>query len=700
MRLRTSFFLFMFLLSALWCTAESVLVRFDRLKTDKTFTLRHSLLKTGARISRTFPNLGWESWEPPPGISNSAFLASLKDIPGIENACLSSHYRLCDTFPDDPDFLTWQWPLYSPTYPENDIDAPQAWDITTGTTEVVVAVIDTGVEITHPDIISNLWHNPGEIPDNGIDDDENGYIDDIIGWDFCNNTPHPFDPLGHGTHVSGIIGAKGNNAIGITGVCWNVSLMPLKVFEEREATVEVILGAIDYILGLDCKVNIINASWGGEYFSPPLYDAIFECRKRGILFVNSAGNEKLNTTEHPKYPACFNLANIISVGSTDLYGNLMSNSNYGPFVSICAPGTNIYSTLTIPSYYGKYSGTSMAAPHVSGAAALLLSVHPDLKPYEIRNRIIGCAKQEEKWKTNCLSQGIVNLPNLFSDDPPAPASINDLTVIDTGITTVTLEFSLPYDNDSGSWVKIVEIRYARFPLSDESWWRAEPVPVIIEKGSPGEKRSVLVEGLFPGALYFFGARSLDECGLQSPTSNSAFAYTRKAEVVFVEDFEKSITGWDLSGSYWDIATSPGIALSGDHFLFHPELPSGYEKIEMDAAVSPWIDLEEIKEPYLAFACHYEFFTFINTSNKGIIDIISEGSDSWEEIAQFTFFYSPWKRETFYLGNWRGCRIRIRFRFSSQISYSELGDTIGWMIDDIKILDPGILGQNPSSIILF
>lgn len=698
MRLRAFFFLFLILGTALWGAAETVLIRIDKSKIDKTSALRSSLKKTGARLVRTFPNLGWESWESPPGVSDTAFVASLQGKPGIENACLSSHYRLCDTFPDDPDFLTRQWPLYSSSYPENDIDAPKAWDVTTGTKEIVVAVIDSGIDVIHPDIIPNLWRNPGEIPDNGIDDDKNGYIDDIMGWDFNNNAPILYDPLGHGALVSGIIGAKGNNGIGVTGVCWNVSLMILKVFEERETSIEVILGAFDYILGLDRKVHVINASWGGRIFSPALYDAISQCEKRGILFMAAAGNEKMNTAEHPVYPACFNLANIVSVGATDLYGNLWSKSDYGPLVSVLAPGASVYNTIPAPDFYGSSSGTSMAAPHVSGAAALLLSVHPELKPYEVRNRIIGCAKQGTRWETYSLSQGILNLPNLFCDDLPAPAAISDLTVTQTGVTTATLEFSLPYDNDAGSPVKIVELKYARFHLDENSWWKAEPVPVIIEKGAPGEKRSVTVQGLLPGGLYFFGARALDECGLQSPISNGAFAYTRNAVVVLGEDFENPVSGWDLSGSHWDIATSPGTALSGKRFLFHPESGSGY--LDTDAAVSPWIDLKEIKEPYLAFSHQYEFYGLERLTNEGRVEVLCEGDDMWVEIARFSVFYSPWKRETFYLGNWRGFSIRIRFRFFHVFESSGADEEIGWWIDDVKILESGIPPQRPSSIVLF
>jgi hypothetical protein len=698
LRRLSSFFLFLFLLSALWCDAESVFVRFDRSKKEKTISLRHSLLKKGARLSRTFPKLGWESWEPPPGISDAAFLAMLKKNPEIANACLSTSYRLCDTFPNDPDFSTWQWSLYSTSYPENDMDAPSAWDVTTGTMEIVVVVIDSGIDPSHPDLMPNLWQNPEEIPGNGKDDDNNGYVDDVIGWDFNNNSPVLYDPIGHGTHVAGIIGAKGNNGIGVSGVCWNVKLLILKVFEERESPMEVVLGAFDYLLSLDCKVHVINASWGGRIYSPVLYDAVSECGKQGILFSTAAGNEKMNNAEHPVYPASFNLSNIVSVAAIDLYGNLWSKSDYGPLVSVCAPGAGVFSTLPSPDFYGSASGTSMAAPHVSGAAALLLSVHPDLKPYETRNRIIGCAKEGTKWKAHSLSRGILNLQNLFCEDPPPPCPITDLTVTQTGITTATLEFSLLYDNSPSNPVRIVELRYARFPLDEDSWWRAEPVPTMIEKGAPGEKRYASVSGLLPGGIYYFGARSLDGCGLQSPLSNGAFACTRSAATVLLDNFEEPLPGWDLSGSQWDFATSPGIALSGERFLYHPESQAGY--LDTDAAVSPWIDLGEVKEPYLMFSHQYEFYGLEKLTNEGRVEVLSEGSGEWVEIGRFTVFYTPWKRETFYLGNWRGQRIRIRFRFLHIFGISSADGEIGWWIDDMKILESDFTPPKPRSLVIY
>ena len=663
-----------------------VLVRFDKSQGKKRDIVRLSLMNKGAKQVRAFPSLGWESWEPPAGISDTAFIGMLHDKPGVLDASLPARVSLCDQFPNDPDFLVWQWALYSSAHPEFDIDAPQAWDITTGTRQIVVAVIDSGIDLFHPDLVQNLWHNPDEIPDNGIDDDENGYIDDVFGWDFINGTNLPSDVLGHGTHVSGIIGGVGNNGVGISGVCWRTSLLSLKVFEESETTEEIILAAFDYVLRMKQQPHIINASWGTHIYSPAMRDGVEEFRKRGILFSASAGNNKMNNSEHPAYPACFNLPNVVSVAATDIYGNLWTSSNYGPAVSISAPGANIYSTIPSPGYYARFYGTSMAAPHVSGAAALVLSVHPDLSPEFVRNKIIGSAKPLNSLKDKSLSRGLLNLPSLFCEDNIPPASITDLTISAAGLTTATLTFSLPYDDSPGDPVKVVEVRYAPFPITPQTWQNAIPVPIFIEPGEPGEKRIIPVTGLSYGTSYNFAARSLDECGNQSPLSNVPTTRTLTASLVYLEDFEKGAPGWDREAGLWDVATSPGLGLSGAGFLLHPEISVPYPA--MDAAISPWIDLSGCKDPYLQFSHQYEFYGLERLTNEGWVELCPEGEETWIQIGRFKIYYSPWKTETLSLGNWRGMRIRLRFRFYHVFTTVLEEDLIGWWIDDVKILEVG------------
>lgn len=258
-----------------------------------------------------------------------------------------------------------------------DIDAPEAWNITTGSFEVDVAVIDSGMDLGHEDLAANLWTNPGEFPGNGIDDDGNGYIDDIHGWDFRDNDNNPTDtsPLcsGHGTHVAGTIGALGNNGIGVVGVNWQATIMTLRVFggflcSGNDAD---IIEAIQYYT--DFEIRVSNNSYGGGPFNPAQEDAI---RASHSVFVAAAGNNGQNTDVNPHYPSSYPLDNIVSVAATNHNDLKASFSNFGnQSVDLGAPGEDILST-TPNDNYGMLSGTSMASPHVAGAAALCLLTIP------------------------------------------------------------------------------------------------------------------------------------------------------------------------------------------------------------------------------------------------------------------------------------------------------------------------------------
>lgn len=257
-----------------------------------------------------------------------------------------------------------------------DIDAPEAWDTQTGT-DVVVAVIDTGLDYNHEDIVGNVWTNPGEIANNGIDDDNNGYIDDVMGWDFVNGDNDPFDDNNHGTHVSGTIAAVGNNAIGVAGVNWSARIMPLKFLSARgSGTTADAISALDYAVMMGARIS--NNSWGGGAFSQALYDTILAAQNAGHLFVAAAGNNGVDTDITPSYPASYDLDNIVSVAATDNNDLLATFSNFGAVsVDLGAPGVAILST-TPANTYSSFSGTSMASPHVAGVAALLLAEDPSL----------------------------------------------------------------------------------------------------------------------------------------------------------------------------------------------------------------------------------------------------------------------------------------------------------------------------------
>ena len=674
-----------FLLLLFFESNAAVLVKLEPAGEGKGAEARALLMRKGAARVRSFSHIGWESWSPPKGMSDETFADAIAHLPGVKKVQKPVRIQLYDVFPNDPAFFKWQWALYNENKPEYDIDAPAAWDIATGSPDIIVAVIDTGIDPAHPDLIPNIWTNQLEIPNNDTDDDGNGFIDDDMGWDFANNNNLPYDNLGHGTHVSGIIGAAGNNGIGICGVNWNVSLLTIKTFEGREATDEQILPAFDYILGLGQKVHVINASWGGSTPSLAMRDAIAECGRRGILLVAAAGNEKVNTTENPMYPGAFDLPNIITVGGSTKDGFKYTNTNFGPFVHICAPGDMIYSAYPQPTLYGILSGTSMAAPHVAGAAALLLSERGSLSPEYMRNLFIGSAKPVAYLSDISLSQGLLNLPALFAEDgsPPQPAA--NARIDGVGLTTATLSFELPLDDAPDELARIVEWRYSTAPISEENWWNAVRIPAILPQGAPqGRWQTINADRLAPDTLYYFAARSLDEGGNVSPVSIPLTARTAPAELIWLEDFENGAPDWQLMPGFWDVATSPSLAANGSRFLFHPERMGEYPLI--DDAVSPLIDLTVCAAPYLFFRHQNEFFGFQRLTNEGLVEVRTEGAANWESIASYKMFYYPWRTDCLSLGKWRGRRIHVRFRFRHVFSSGDLKDEIGWWIDDVRILD--------------
>jgi len=333
-----------------------------------------------------------------------------------------------DNIPNDPLF-NQQWGLHntgqSSGKVDADIDAPEAWDIATEGSDVTIAVIDSGVDYNHPDLIDNMWINSDEIADNGIDDDNNGYIDDVHGWDFIRNTNDPKDEFGHGTHCAGIIGATGNNSIGVSGVCWNSSIMPVKVFTENGGTTTgVIARGINYATNNGAK--IFSMSWGFSGDSELITDVLENAYSKGIVLVSSAGN---SNSQRPHSPAKYD--HVIGVAAIDRNNEKASFSNYGNWIDVAAPGVDIFSTM--PTYpvllndyghtpdYSNMSGTSMSAPFIAGVIGLVLSNNPDLKQEEIKTLIQSAASDVSSngyigvGNTNllyCLQNDTVPIVNL------------------------------------------------------------------------------------------------------------------------------------------------------------------------------------------------------------------------------------------------------------------------------------------------
>lgn len=318
------------------------------------------------------------------------------------------------------------WGMYGDaTSPANQYgsQAGEAWAAGhTGLNTVYIGIIDEGYMYTHEDLAANAGTNPGEIAGNGIDDDGNGYVDDVYGWDFDGNNNTVFDGTSddHGTHVAGTIGGVGGNSKGVAGVCWTVKLMNAKFLGKRGGTTANAIKAVDYFTDLKTRhgLNLVatNNSWGGGGFSQALQDAIGRANLAGILFIAAAGNDGLDTETNTSYPSGYPNDNIIAVASIASNGTLSSFSNYAATkVDLGAPGSSIYSTLPksskgkIVSGYGSYSGTSMATPHVTGAAALYASTHTGATAATIKNAILGSAVATPSLSGKCVTGGRLNV---------------------------------------------------------------------------------------------------------------------------------------------------------------------------------------------------------------------------------------------------------------------------------------------------
>ena len=302
--------------------------------------------------------------------------------------------------------------------PDADIDAPEAWNTTTGSPDTVVGVIDEGIDITHPDLRDNIWNNSGEVAGNKIDDDDNGYVDDVNGYDFANNDATVYDPdpiTGdgdeHGTHVAGTIAAVGNNGVGITGVNWDAQVAALKFLGPNGGTVSDAIEAINYAVaeGMD----ISNNSWGGGGRSQALEDAIRRADNAGHIFIAAAGNGGSDgvgddNDATPQYPSSYGVPNVVAVAATDDTDRLASFSNFGASsVDLAAPGVGILSTLPGNSY-GRYSGTSMATPHVAGVAALIKSQEPGLDDAQVKAKLLQYVDGKASLQGKVATDGRLN----------------------------------------------------------------------------------------------------------------------------------------------------------------------------------------------------------------------------------------------------------------------------------------------------
>lgn len=403
-------------------------------------TTQAKVIETTSRLGlmklEAIGDTGWQRVRIMNGAEPKRAAASVALESEIEYAQPNFYYHLLAT-PNDP-----QWGSAG-TYGLPKISAPAAWDLTTGSSTVVVANIDTGMRYTHEDLAANMWTNPGEILGNGVDDDNNGFADDYYGYDFFYNDPDPLDEHGHGTHTGGTIGAVGNNMLGFVGVNWNVRIMAIKIYNASGfgTTSAMLVNAYNYLRMMKLRgvnIRVTNNSYAGCDeacgYDQATKDGLDAMGDAGILNVFAAGNNGWNndTVPAPAYPAAYTSPSILTVAASTSTDARASFSNYGPIsVDLAAPGASILSTTrTTDSSYGGNSGTSMAAPHVTGAAALLSAYNPSLSVASLKATLMNSVDPLSGWDlTPIKTNGRLNVFNALQNQTVCSLNLTRSSVI-------------------------------------------------------------------------------------------------------------------------------------------------------------------------------------------------------------------------------------------------------------------------------
>jgi len=548
------------------------------------------------------------------------------------------------------------------------VSAKDAWKIQTGNGSdngPLIAVIDTGIDYNHPDLKANIWTNPGEIAGDGIDNDNNGVIDDVHGYNAFADNGDPMDGHSHGTHCSGTIAGVGNNGQGVTGVMQDANLMAVKIFSDSGRTsVDAIVRGIAYSAKMGA--DITSNSWGGGGRSEAIYDAF---RTNDALHVIAAGNSNYDNDKRDNFPSNYDLDNIVAVAATTHTDERASFSQWGAKnVDVAAPGKDIYSTVN-GGGYASYSGTSMATPHVSGGAGLIMSEYPEASNAEIKARLIHGSDRVASLNDISVSDGRVNFASSLENDSVAPGAPNDFKAGDLSSRGGTLSWtSVGDDKWANGAAQTVEILTSSEPINGENIANAQSVTF-----AGAEEVGDLVSVGFGGApseaptTVHFALRSIDNVGNTSEL-RTASATIPAAGVAFGDNFDGQSTGFTATGDF------KTVEVEGRGKVFSSASGEGGSK-GSSVLSSGSLDLSEKTNSYLKFDAK----TALSWGETASVEV-SEDGENWTKVGDLDR-RADWSENGVDLSAYDGKSVQLRFNHAAREGRS----SGGMMVDNVKVL---------------
>ncbi|MCX7717657.1 MAG: S8 family serine peptidase [Candidatus Sumerlaeaceae bacterium] len=614
------------------------------------------------------------------GAAPDALVARLASDPGVEYAFRSRMVQLADTVPNDPLFSN-QWQLRNTGQtgglPGADVKAVQAWDVTTGSASIVIAIVDTGTDTVHPDLSGRLWQNPGEIAGNAIDDDLNGFVDDILGWSFYLNNNNIYDTLGHGTAVAGTAAATTNNGTGVAGVDWNARIMTVACFSPSGSAQDVdVVNGVWY--AVDNGAHVVNASWGAPYWSPLFADMARHAQQQGVLIVAAAGNFGFDGDAYPFYPA--NLASdaILAVGGTDHTDSPLYN--YGEqSVGVSAPARLLYHTR-FGSAYGTGSGTSYASPMVAGAAAMVLSIAPGMEPNALRHRLMATAAPVApvQWRNAASGRLDLNAAVRAADLAP-PSAITDLATERVGPNGVVLRFTAPGDDGSSGTAAFYDVRVSSEPITAGNFRSAPIAYPYTRPTAAGSVDRIVLNDLEFGKTYYLAVVAVDEAGNAGSISNLVSVTTPNPIMLFDDPCDTTSPVWAASG----FSLTTGTAATGTR-SWQDSPGALYTTGTQATLTSSGFDISGLARPRLSFYLEHNFPSRLSQGDRLEVQVSADGGSSWTALRKFTKACSPPRRHVVPLDDFAAVTdLRIRFLFVSDDD-SFVDD--GVYLDDIRLYD--------------